>query len=102
MYVDDFAAAAVYFMQKGFKEPFLNIGNGKEHSINWYAKFIMKQLNVKLKIKYDRSKPDGMPNKCLDISLAKTYGWKPNPDYIKGFQNTYRDFLNYKSNKKST
>ena len=54
-------------------------------------------VHVKLKIKYDRSKPDGMPNKCLDISLAKTYGWKPNPDYIKGFHNTYRDFLNYKS-----
>jgi len=102
MYVDDFAAGAVYFMQKGFKEPFLNIGNGEEHSINWYAKFIMKQLNVKLKIKYDKSKPNGMPNKCLDISLAKSYGWKPNPDYIKGFHNTYRDFLNYKSNKKST
>tara|TARA_B100001057_G_scaffold500917_1_gene618817 strand:- start:4292 stop:5242 length:951 start_codon:yes stop_codon:yes gene_type:complete len=101
MYVDDFSAAAVFFMQKGFKEPFLNIGNGREYSIKWFAKFIMKQLDVKLKIKYDRSKPDGMPNKCLDITLAKKYGWKPNPDYIKGFLETYNHFLNYKSKKKS-
>ena len=101
MYVDDFAAAAVYFMRRGFKEPFLNIGNGKEYSIKWFAKFIMKQLGVNLKIVYDKSKPDGMPNKCLDISLAKKYGWEPNPDYVKGFQKTYDHFLNYQSNQKS-
>ena len=101
MYVDDFADAAVFFMQRGFKEPFLNIGNGKEYTIKWFAKFIMKQLDVKLKIIYDKSKPDGMPNKCLDITLAKKYGWKPKPDYIKGLHQTYNHFLNNKLKKKS-
>ena len=28
-------------------------------------------MNIKLKINYDTKKPDGMPRKCLDISLAK-------------------------------
>ena len=36
----------------------------------------MKKLNVKLKIKYDLSKPNGMPRKKLDLSIAKKYGWK--------------------------
>ena len=37
----------------------------------------MKKIGVNLKIKFDKTKPDGMPKKCLDISLAKKYGWKP-------------------------
>ena len=93
MFVEDFAKATVYFMNKKFKEPFINIGNGKDFPIDWYAKFIMKQLNVKLKIKHDISKPDGMPKKCLDISLAKKYGWKPNNNLEKAFQITYKNFL---------
>ena len=93
MFVVDFAKAAIYFMNKKFKEPFLNIGNGTEFTINWYAKFIMKQLDLKLKIEYDISKPDGMPKKCLDISLAKKYGWKPSNNFKKGFDITYKSFL---------
>ena len=41
----------------------------------------MKKMNVKLTIKYDRSKPDGMPKKCLDISIAKKYGYRPVNNY---------------------
>jgi len=38
------------FMKIKFKEPFLNIGTGKDFSINWYAKFVMKKMKIKLKI----------------------------------------------------
>ena len=94
MFVDDFADALIYFMNKKFSEPFLNIGVGKDHSIEWYAKFLMKKLNVKLKIKYDNSKPDGMPKKLLDISRAKKYGWRPKNNLDEGFKLTYKYFLN--------
>ena len=52
----------------------------------------MKKIGVNLKIKFDRAKPDGMPIKCMDISLAKTYGWIPKNDFNKGFDITYKDF----------
>ena len=52
MFVDDFADAVVFFMEKRIKEPFLNIGTGKDYSINWYAKMLMRFMNVKLKISY--------------------------------------------------
>ena len=52
----------------------------------------MKKMNVKLKIKYDRSKPDGMPKKCLDISLAKKYGYKPINSFDRGFEETFKFF----------
>ena len=44
MFVDNFADAVIFFMNKKIKEPFLNIGTGKDHMIIWYAKFIMKNL----------------------------------------------------------
>ncbi len=93
MFVDDFADALVFFMNKKIKQSFLNIGTGKDYSINWYANFLMKKLKVNLKIKYDRSKPDGMPKKCLDITLAKKYGWKPRGDINQAFEKTYKEFL---------
>ena len=92
MFVEDFADALIYFMNKKIKEPFLNIGTGKSYSIKWYAKFIMKKSGVKLKIKYDKTKPDGMPKKCLDISTARKYGWRPTVDLDKAFDITYKDF----------
>ena len=52
----------------------------------------MKKMEVKLKIKFDKTKPDGMPRKCLDISIAKTYGWKPVNSLDKGFQITFNHF----------
>ena len=34
-----------------------------------------------------------MPKKCLDISLAKKYGWKPQNNFHKGFEITFKEFL---------
>ena len=102
MFVDDFADAVVYFMKKKIKEPFLNIGTGKDYQIDWYAKMLMKFMNIKLKINYDTKKPDGMPRKCLDISLAKKYGWKPKNNYLEGFKLTFQHFLkNHHKNEKN-
>ena len=92
LYVDDFADAVIFFINKKIKEDFINIGPGKDFTIDWYVKFIMKQLNIKLKIIYDRSKPDGVPRKLLDVSLAKKYGWYIKTSLKEGFSNTLKDF----------
>ncbi len=39
-----------------------------------YAKFIMSELCIDLKIKFDLSKPDGTIRKIIDSSLARRYG----------------------------
>ena len=46
MFVEDFADALIYFMNKKTKEPFINIGVGKDFTIEWYARYIMKKLGV--------------------------------------------------------
>ncbi len=93
MFVEDFVDALIFFMNKKIKEPFINIGVGKDFTIEWYAKYIMKKLGVKLKISYDKKRSDGMPKKCMDINLAKKYGWKPSNNLDYGFDLTLRDFL---------
>ena len=96
MFVDDFADAVLFFMNKKIKQPFINIGVGKDYSINWYANFLMKKFKVKLKIKYDLTKPDGMPRKCLDISEAKKYGWRPKSNFDRAFELTLKHYRKIK------
>ena len=92
LFVDDFASAVLFFLKKKIKEPFINIGTGNDHSIKWYANFIIDQLGSDIKIKFEKNKPDGMFRKKLDISLAKKYGWRPKTSLKEGFTITFEDF----------
>ena len=95
IYVDDIADACVYFMKKKLRHTVINIGTGKDYSIKEYAKIISSRIypGVKLKIKFDRTKPNGTPRKVLDVSLAKRYGWKAKVDLKKAIDKTYLDYL---------
>jgi GDP-L-fucose synthase len=98
IYVDDIADACIHFMERKFKETIINIGTGNDFSIKQYAKIILNSIipNKKIKIKYDKSKPNGTPRKVLDVSLAKKYGWKSKMDLKEAIKLTYRDFLSKK------
>lgn len=95
VYVDDIADACIYFMKKRFKQTTLNIGTGKDRSIEQYAKIILNLIlpDKKIKIKYDKSKPNGTPRKVMDVSLAKKYGWKSKTDLKDAIKMTYNDYL---------
>ena len=98
IYVDDIADACFHFMNKKFRETVINIGTGKDYSIDKYAKIILNLIvpNKKIKIKYDKSKPNGTPRKVMDVSLARKYGWKSKIDLKEAIRLTYRDFLSKK------
>ena len=93
IYVDDLADACIFFMVKKTKETLINIGSGKDFTIKEYANFIIKSLNLNIKIKFDKSKPDGTPRKLLDISLLKKYGWFAKINLKDGFFRTYESFV---------
>ena len=99
IYVDDLADACIFFMKKRFFETVLNIGTGKDFLIKQYAKMIINHVmpKNKIKIKYDLSKPNGIPRKVLDIKLASKYGWKPKTKLDDAITKTYKSFL--KNNK---
>ena len=92
IFSEDVADACVFFLKKKIKESIVNIGNGKDMTIKAYIKFIIKKLDMNIKIKFDHSKPDGMPRKLMDISLAKKYGWTAKTSLSEGFDKTIEDF----------
>ena len=100
IYVDDIADACIYFMKKKTNHDLINIGTGKDYSIKYYADLILKLIikNKKIKIKYDKTKPNGTLRKVMNVSLAKNYGWKAKTNLEKSILNTYKSFLN-ESNK---
>ena len=93
MYVDDLADACIYFLNKKTKDTLINIGTGVEKSIFEYAKFILKKINYKCEIIFDKSKPDGTPRKIIDNSLALSYGWKSKISLDDGFRFTLKSYL---------
>ena len=99
VYVDDIANACVYFMNKRVKEDIINIGTGIEYSIKEYAKILLKVINPgkKIRIVFDKSKPNGTPRKVMDIKRAKKYGWKPLNKLENSILKTYKSFLKEKN-----
>ena len=93
IFVDDIADACVYFMTKKIKYSLINIGTGKDMTIKKYVNFLLKKLNLKVKIKFNTSRPDGIFRKVLDIKRAKKLGWKAKISLDKGFDITYKSFL---------
>tara|TARA_B100001248_G_scaffold257912_1_gene241199 strand:+ start:2212 stop:3150 length:939 start_codon:yes stop_codon:yes gene_type:complete len=95
IFVDDIADACIFFMKKKIKQTLINIGTGKDYTIREYAFLINKIINPgkKLKIKLDKTKPNGTPRKVLNIKLAKSYGWEAKTDIKSAIEITYKDYV---------
>jgi len=96
IHVDDLANACIYFMKRKTKHSLINIGTGKDYSINYYANLILKLIipNKKIVLKYDKSKPNGTPRKVLDVSIAKQYGWSSGENLQEAIIKTYNSYIN--------
>ena len=95
IYVDDIADACIYFMNTKIKENTVNVGTGKDLTIKKYAELMLRLIipERKIKIVYDKSKPNGTPRKVLDISLAKKYGWRPKTKLKDSILKAYKSYL---------
>ena len=95
IFVDDLADACIFFMKKKIKESLINIGTGKDFTIKEYANILIKIINPKKKIKivFDKTKPNGTPRKVLNINLAKKYGWQAKTNIEQAIRITYQDYL---------
>jgi len=69
----------------------VNIGAGFEITIKELAEKIAKITGFKGEIRWDSSKPDGQPRRCLDISRAKKlFGFEAETDFGKGLKATIK------------
>lgn len=98
LYVDDLADACLFMIQKQFSgqtyknKPLFNIGSGKDISIKELAELIKDITGFKGKIIFDTSKPDGTPQKLLDVSKIHGLNWMAQTTLKEGITKTY-DFF---------
>jgi GDP-L-fucose synthase len=96
MFVDDLADAVVFLMENcDYKEigEIINIGVGKDITIKELAEMIKSIVGFEGELKWDDSKPDGTPQKLLDVSRLNTLGWKARYSLKEGILKTYEAFL---------
>jgi GDP-L-fucose synthase len=96
--VDDLADACVFVMKHYSDLGFLNIGSGEEITINDFARLVADVVGYQGKINFDRTRPDGMPRKLLDVSKLTALGWHPKIPLKEGLRQMYADFLGRKRN----
>jgi GDP-L-fucose synthase len=96
LFVEDLADAILFLLEnvdakdlygKGISH--LNIGTGKDISINELAKLIAEIIGYKGEIVHDATKPDGTPRKLLDVSRIYSLGWKYKTALREGIVQTY-------------
>jgi len=93
LYVEDLADAIFWLMNHYDKNKFLNIGTGDDISIKELAYKLKKIIGYKGKLVFDKTKPDGMPKKKLDVSKIEKLGWKSKINLEKGLKLTYQYYL---------
>lgn len=100
LYVKD-AAEGIFLAAENYNksEP-VNLGSGMEISIKKLIKKIMDLMDYQGQVKWDTSKPDGQPRRCLDVSRAKEeFDFKAKTDFEKGLPETIKWFKNNEDEK---
>jgi nucleoside-diphosphate-sugar epimerase len=105
LYVDDMAEACLFVLELD-KDEFenntkkmqshINIGTGKDISINELAYIVKEVVGYTGEIRFDTNKPDGSSRKQMNIDLLNKLGWKSTTSLSSGLRKTYDEFiLNY-------
>ena len=99
VHVDDIADACAFIMGLDFGDLYeqglshINVGTGSEISIEGLINLLSEIIGYKGNIKYDKSMPDGMLRKVLDVSRINRLGWEHKVDLEDGLAMTYACFV---------
>jgi GDP-L-fucose synthase len=103
LYSDDMAEACVFLLRlpdAQFAElvapaamPLVNIGTGTDVTIAELAQLVAKVVGFRGSLRFDTSRPDGTPQKLLDVSRMYQLGWQARTSLEEGIGLAYRDFL---------
>jgi len=93
LHVDDLAAACVFLLEKYDSPEIINVGCGQDVSIRELAEMICDVIDFQGNLVWDTSKPDGTPQKLLDVSKMRALGWQSTIPLRDGIKRTYDWFL---------
>ncbi|SDK79084.1 GDP-L-fucose synthase [Maridesulfovibrio ferrireducens] len=95
MHVDDLADACVHLLINYSDEQTINIGVGKDISISDLALLIQQIVGYDGDILFDTNKPDGTPQKLLNVSRLHETGWKAKISLEQGLREAYEYFVSF-------
>ena len=93
LFVDDLAEACVFLMRQYNEAGIVNIGTGQDLTIAELAAMLADTVGYKGELVYDRTKPDGTPQKLLDVCKISALGWQAKTDLRQGLAKTYAWFV---------
>ena len=93
LHSDDLGRACLFLLENYDEDVALNIGMGKDISIQELAELIKAIVGFEGSIEWDTTKPDGTPRKLLDVSRITALGWKPSISLEQGIRSTYDWYL---------
>ena len=73
--------------------PVMNLGLGREYSVREYYEYVCKEFAYEGLISPNLSQPEGMLQKLMDSSLARSHGWNPKTEVTAGISMTIREFV---------
>jgi len=99
LYSDDLAEACIFLMKlpdsrfqtllNSEEPPLINIGTGHDLSIRELAELACCVIGFEGTLEFDTTKPDGTPQKLLDVSRIHALGWQARTTLEVGIRRTY-------------
>jgi GDP-L-fucose synthase len=89
LHVDDLADAALFLMREYDEAAPINVGVGADVTIRELAQTICEVVGYTGRLAFDLSKPDGTPQKLLDVTRLTDLGWTAGTALRDGLAETY-------------
>ena len=93
IFADDLADACIFIMNHYHHPEPINLGSGSDVSIRELAEQVQRVVGYTGELRFDASKPDGMPVKLLDSSRLRALGWQPKTSLPDALAATYLWFI---------
>ena len=90
LHSDDLADAVLFLMENYNDSEIVNVGCGEDQTIKVLAETIREVVGYSGSLDFDSSRPDGTPQKMLDISKIRVLGWRPEITLKNGLKQFYQ------------
>jgi len=96
LHVDDAADGILFALEHYDEDRTINLGSGQEVSIRKLVEMVKAATGFQGKVVWDKSKPDGMLRKCMDVSRMKALGWQPKISLTQGIERMMSEYRQLK------
>ncbi len=93
LFSDDLADALIYLLNNYSDYQHVNVGTGRDLTIGELLEKVRAIIGFEGEIRWDSTKPDGTPQKLLDVTKLHNLGWKEKTGLEDGIREVYNWYL---------